>query len=192
MPRRLRPLKPILTSQKALRFCVVCKKCRLGGSGVRCVHKPQQRMWVIVMGTNRESVSNIFTIQTNSQNCHCSLYSTTKPGFPIAMEFWLTSVLTYIFPTMADDVTCVSQNTMQKERSLSASLDHVSILTGLKERQRCSPISFLLSNLTLTLELFHNTDYGSAPTEVLSPNAYPIIMHSIKILHIIAQMLGYT
>jgi hypothetical protein len=37
--------------------------------------------------------------------------------------------------------------------------------------KRCSRISILHSNLTLTLELFHNTDDEAAPILVLPPTA---------------------
>lgn len=36
------------------------------------------------------------------------------PGFPIAMEFSLTSVLRCLFPATSEDETCISQNTRQK------------------------------------------------------------------------------
>nr|XP_046167835.1 glucoside xylosyltransferase 2-like isoform X1 [Oncorhynchus gorbuscha] len=42
------------------------------------------------------------------------------------------------YNSVAEDVTRLSQNTMQREQSLSASLEHLSILIGSKERQRCS------------------------------------------------------
>ena len=78
---------------------------------------------------------------------------------------------------------------MQRERPSASALECVVeayVLIGSKERQRCSMISLFHSNHTLTLELFHNTDDGSAPREI-SPmatnieaaycNANPIIMH---------------
>lgn len=51
-----------------------------------------------------------------------------------------------------------------------ASLERV-ILIGSKERELCSRISFLHSNLTSTLEFFHNTDYRYAPRQILPPTA---------------------
>ena len=79
---------------------------------------------------------------------------------------------------MTEYVTYISQNITQIEWSLSVSLEHMSILTG-------SRFSVLNSNLTLTLELFQNTDDRSAPREIFPQqlqiltysNAYPIKMH---------------
>ena len=56
----------------------------------------------------------------------------------------------WIFPKTAKDVTCVSQNTMQRECFLRALLRHVSTPIGSKGREPCSLITFLYSNLTVT------------------------------------------
>lgn len=70
--------------------------------------------------------------------------------------------------------------------SLSASILNITRQCKSKEMERRrSRISVLHSDLTLTLELFHNTDHGSAAREILPPmvanieatysNAYPTI-----------------
>jgi hypothetical protein len=55
-----------------------------------------------------------------------------------------------IFLTMAEDVPCISQNTTQRERSLSASLRHLSILIGSNQiksnRIKSNQIKFYLSH----------------------------------------------
>ena len=62
----------------------------------------------------------------------------------------------------------------------------VSILMGSKDSTALGS-AFSGFKLTVSLELFHNTDDGSAPREIRSPiaayiqasysNAYPMIMH---------------
>jgi hypothetical protein len=52
---------------------------------------------------------------------------------------------------MAEDVTCASQNTTQKERSLSALLEHVSILIGRKAALLFDPLSPFKSYLNIII-----------------------------------------